>query len=160
DARNVVSGNTRTGILIQGTGNIVQGNYVGTSASGTVAVPNVGLQSGIFIQQGVLNRILDNVVSGNAVHAVTICCVGATRNAVQGNFIGTDPTGMVRVANGGIGVDVVSGANNVIGGAGAARNVISGNQTGMQIRTGATGTLVQNNYIGVNAAGTAALPNG
>ena len=47
-----------------------------------------------------------------------------------------------------------------MGGPGAARNVISGNGTGMQIRTGAAGTVVQNNYIGVNAAGTAAIFNG
>ena len=43
---------------------------------------------------------------------------------------------------------------------GAARNIISGNGTGMQIRTGAVGTLVQNNYIGVAASGTAAISNG
>jgi hypothetical protein len=35
-----------------------------------------------------------------------------------------------------IGVDIVSATNTVVGGAGAARNIISGNGTGMQMRTG------------------------
>ena len=38
--------------------------------------------------------------------------------------------------------------------------MISGNGTGIQIRTSASGTKVQNNYIGLNAAGTAAIFNG
>ena len=49
----------------------------------------------------------------------------------------------------------------MIGGTTAAdRNVISGNAAGMAIaNSGTSGNLVQGNYIGLNAAGTAALPN-
>ena len=38
--------------------------------------------------------------------------------------------------------------------------MISGNGTGIQIRTSASGTMVQNNYIGLNAAGTQPISNG
>ena len=122
-------------------------------------MPNAGVQSGISINGASSNTVRGNVVSGNTQHAVTIFGTASSGNVVQSNFIGTDPTGTLRIANGGIGVDVVSARNTVIGGPGAARNIISGNGTGIQIRTGATGTRVENNYIGINAAGTAAIAN-
>src|SRR5262249_13114286 len=52
--------------------------------------------------------------------------------------------------------------NNTIGGAvTGAGNVISGNTgDGLRINSGQSGTLVQGNMIGTNAAGNAALANG
>src|SRR4029079_1445119 len=47
----------------------------------------------------------------------------------------------------------------IVGGPGLARNVISGNGTGIQIRTGAAGTKVPGNYIGLNAAGASPVFN-
>ena len=128
--------------------------------------PNLGIQSGVFINGAPGNTVggtapgAGNVVSGNANHAVTVVGAAAIGSVIQGNFIGTDPTGTIRVANVGIGVDIVSAVNTTIGGAGAARNVISGNGAGIQIRTNASGTIIQGNHIGVNAAGTAAIGNG
>ena len=163
-ARNIISGNTTSGVALlnnTATANLIQGNYIGLNAGGTAAVPNQGVQSGINITNGASsNSVIGNVVSGNTQHAVTVFGTTTNANVIQGNFIGTDPTGLVRLANGGIGVDVVSASNTVVGGVGAARNIISGNGTGMQLRTGAVGTLVQNNYIGVAASGTAAISNG
>jgi hypothetical protein len=162
-ARNIISGNTTSGVALvnaTATANLIQGNYIGLNAGGTAAVPNQGVQSGINITNGAsTNSVIGNVVSGNTQHAVTVFGATTNANVIQGNFIGTDPTGNVRLANGGIGVDVVSASNTVVGGAGSARNIISGNGTGMQIRTGAAGTLVQNNYIGAAASGTAAISN-
>ena len=143
------------------TANLIQGNFIGLNAGGTAAVPNQGVQSGINITNGAsANSVIGNVVSGNTQHAVTVFGSTTNANVIQGNIIGTDPTGLIRLANGGIGVDVVSATNTVVGGVGAARNIIAGNGTGIQIRTGAAGTLVQNNYIGVAASGTAAISNG
>jgi uncharacterized repeat protein (TIGR01451 family) len=163
-ARNIISGNTTVGVALvnsTATANLIQGNYIGLSAGGTAAVPNLGVQGGINITNGASsNSVIGNVVSGNTQHAVTVFGTTTNANVIQGNFIGTDPTGLIRLANGGIGVDVVSATNTVVGGVGAARNIISGNGTGMQMRTGAAGTLVQNNYIGVAASGTAAISNG
>src|SRR5262249_29123273 len=103
-----------------------------------------------------------NVISGNTGAAgVLITGPNATGNQVLGNFIGTNVTGTAAVANTQDGVRIEAGANNnTIGGTtAAARNVISGNlAAGIQI-TGTSGNVVQGNYLGINAAGTAALAN-
>ncbi len=168
-ARNIISGNQGTAVSILGaasTGNVVQGNYLGTDVTGTLAIPNLSIQSGVFIQGGSNNLVggtaagAGNVVSGNANHAITVVGSTASGNIIQGNLVGTDPTGQVRVANTGIAIDIVSAVNTIIGGPGAARNVISGNGTGIQIRTGATGNVVQGNLIGTNVNGTGSISNG
>jgi uncharacterized repeat protein (TIGR01451 family) len=166
-ARNLISGNQGSGVTITGgSGNLVQGNLVGTDASGTSAVPNLGIQSGIFINAASGNTIggpaagEGNVISGNQTHAVTVVGAASANNVIQGNLIGTTLTGMNRLANGGIGIDIVSAVNTTIGGPGAARNVISGNGTGIQLRTGATGNVVAGNYIGTDVLGTGAIGNG
>ena len=168
-ARNLISGNQGSGVVFLGdttTGNVVQGNFIGTTVGGTGALPNLGIQSGVFINGAPNNTVggtapgAGNVVSGNANHAVTVVGPAAIGNVIQGNFIGTDPTGTIRVANVGIGVDIVSATNTIIGGPGAARNVISGNGLGIQVRTNASGTVIRGNNIGTNAAGTAPISNG
>jgi hypothetical protein len=87
---------------------------------------------------------------------------GASGCMISGNFIGTDATGNAGLGNLGPGIFAINASpNNVIGGtAPAARNVISGNNHGGVIlgNTGTTGNLVQGNFIGLNAAGTAAIP--
>src|SRR5262249_17835437 len=89
--------------------------------------------------------------------------LGATSNVVLGNFIGTDVTGAVALGNVLDGVKITSGAtNNTVGGSVAsARNIISGNaEHGVYIFGGGTnGNVVLGNYVGTNAAGTAALGN-
>ncbi|MDQ2783778.1 MAG: hypothetical protein M3Y58_02110 [Chloroflexota bacterium] len=85
-------------------------------------------------------------------------------NVVQANYIGTDPTGGASVANG-TGIYIATASNNLIGGTvAAARNIISGNNgIGISIdgTVGGTptGNIIQGNYIGLNAAGTALVQN-
>ncbi len=93
---------------------------------------------------------------------ISINGVAATNNTVSGNYIGTDYKGTVGAANG-FGIIISGGAqSNTVGGTSAAeRNVISGNtNTAIEI-TGANTDLnmVQGNYIGTDAAGTASLGN-
>lgn len=80
-------------------------------------------------------------------------------NNITGNFIGTDSNGTVARPGTGSGLSINnSSASNVIGGTTlAARNLISGNPTGISISGGATSNVVSGNLIGTNAAGTAAL---
>src|SRR5688572_13279696 len=87
---------------------------------------------------------------------------GAGGNTIQGNFFGTDPTGTIRRANF-VSVEVFDSPNNTIGGTTpAARNLISGNSPGQGILIQSplsTGNVVAGNFIGTNAAGSAALNN-
>jgi CSLREA domain-containing protein len=79
-------------------------------------------------------------------------------NTIQGNFIGTNPAGIFASANlNGIAIGN-SNANTIGGLTPDKRNIISGNQIGLQITSG-TGNLVQGNLIGTDAAGTSALGN-
>ena len=90
-------------------------------------------------------------------------------NVIEGNFIGTDATGLVGLGNTDAGIAVRDSRDNRIGGTlPAARNVISGTKvsflnTGQGIAiTGPSsiGNLVQGNFIGTDAAGAQALSNG
>ena len=165
-AGNLCSGNAWSGMSFWGgavTGNVAQGNYLGTDASRTVALPNgTGLSFGIGANNntaGGTSASARNLLSGNNSYAVRITGAGTNQNVVQGNYIGTQANGNVaqRVANVGYGVRIESGAqSNTIGGTVAdARNVISGNTLeGVSIcNTGTTGNTVCGNCIGLNATG-------
>jgi hypothetical protein len=87
-------------------------------------------------------------------------------NRVEGNFIGTDPTGRgVGPGNAEAGVSIFGGERNTVGGnTPAARNLISANGgAGVELFGPSLGTRankVQNNYIGTDKFGTGALANG
>jgi uncharacterized repeat protein (TIGR01451 family) len=87
---------------------------------------------------------------------------GAKNSLVQGNFIGTNATGTAAAGNTN-GLFILSSAQgNTIGGAAAAeRNLISGNTTaGISMGNSLTSSnVIENNYIGTNASGTAAIAN-
>ncbi len=159
-ARNVISGNSWCGIGIGGIGgNVVQGNYIGTDATGTVALNNPG--TGIWIVNGSPNNLVGgpengagNVISGNADYGVMVS--SGSGNAVQGNYIGTDVSGTMKIPNG-TGVAVRTETTVVGGTTQGAGNLISGNsQYGVDL---GGGSLLQGNLIGTNAAGTASLGN-
>ena len=111
-----------------------------------------------------------NVISGNPGDGISLKNAGTSGVTVEGNDIGTDPSGTVAMANG-IGVSIAGAMANTIGGLVAvARNVISGNTTdGIQITSSPPGpaigpaaslNVVEGNYIGTNAAGNGVLANG
>lgn len=169
-ARNIVSGNTESGVAIEGnvaTNNLVQGNYIGTDATGMLAIPNG--QYGVRLVLGAWANIVGgtnsgagNVISGNTSSGVDIS-TGAHDNRIQGNFIGTTKTGTAALGNMQLGVALSAATNNLIGGnSAAARNVISGNsQSGIfLLGSNARSNRIEGNYIGVGATGTSALPNG
>jgi parallel beta-helix repeat protein len=157
--RNVISGGG-TGVYIaySGTdGNLVKGNYIGTNASGTAAVPNQ--LAGVVINQGAQNNTVEgNVISGTLHEGMLIGDSGTDGNVVKDNYIGTNAAGTGPIPNGEWGVGITDGAqNNTVEG-----NVISGNGTcGVGIGgSGADSNVVKGNYIGTDAAGTGAIPNG
>jgi hypothetical protein len=170
-ARNVISGNSGDGVEItdSGTsGNVVAGNLIGTDVTGTVGFGNEG--DGVAIQGGATNNTVGgstaasrNIISGNSGDGVALIGPGTSGNVVAGNFIGTNVNGTAALANVGDGVAIQDGAtSNTVGGTTAgARNVISGNSgDGVAlIGPGTSGNVVAGNFIGINAAGTAALGN-
>lgn len=168
-ARNVISGNVAAGVDIATSGNKVQGNFIGTNATGSAALANTAF--GVFLHDGATANEVGsavrgggNVISGNTSEGVRISGAGTTANKVQGNFIGTDATGNSALANSLNGIRIAGGASeNLVGGLTAlARNVVSGNTSrGVQIDgAGSDGNVVQGNFVGTNAAGMTAVPNG
>ena len=169
--RNVVSGNTNCGILLNTNAgeNRIAGNLIGTNAVGRGAVGNGWW--GVCIWNGASLNIIGgsetqnrNIISGNVNSGLTIGNSGVISNTISGNFIGTDIDGMFAVANGYAGIEIVDGARyNVIGGVEPSqRNLISGNQfEGIIINdTGTAKNSVIGNYIGTNITGKAKLSNG
>ena len=104
-----------------------------------------------------------NVISGNNFQGVTISGTGTKSNTVADNFIGTNNAGTAALPNTSAGISIFGGAqSNIIGGPTAAsRNIISGNTfQGITISdSGTKSNQVLSNYVGLNAAGTAAIPN-
>ncbi|HZM91026.1 MAG TPA: hypothetical protein VFF31_31180 [Blastocatellia bacterium] len=81
-------------------------------------------------------------------------------NVIEGNFIGTDPSGTARLGNFS-GVEINS-AGNIIGGiTPQSRNIISGNYGSgiFLLNSSATGNLIQGNFIGPDKSGNADLGN-
>src|SRR5581483_5122260 len=162
-ARNVISGNESDGVHIGGvTGTVVSGNFIGTDGAGdgAVATHRAGVEldgtaSGNTI--GGTTPGARNVISGN--NLIGVLLDPAQGNTIEGNYIGTTQSGSQALGNG-TGVDLANSSGNTIGGTGAgARNVISGNVTGVQLREGAASNVVEGNYIGTDAAGTADVGN-
>ena len=163
--RNVISGNKQDGIFIQAStsANTVAGNFIGVTAGGTNALPN--LFNGITLSNAPANLVggissgAGNLISGNANFGVQLLA-GANSNVLQKNFIGTDRTGSAGVPNMLSGVRVESEANTI--GTIGAGNLISGNgQDGIfLVGAGARSNLVQANFIGTVSNGTAGLGNG
>lgn len=74
---------------------------------------------------------------------------------VEGNFIGTDPLGVLDRGNGWGGVLTSGGSNNTIGGTTPeARNIISGNSGGDGVRIVTPAGVVGNNRVEGNLIGT------
>jgi hypothetical protein len=99
--------------------------------------------------------------TGTFIDAAGINIRNGGGHTIQGNYIGTD--GTAADPNAYAGILLNNSANNVIGGTtAAARNVIAGNRgVGVYIANPlSTGNKVQGNYIGTDAAGTHAVPNG
>jgi len=138
-------GRTNAVILIELNGSIENGSTTGVGLTITGGSTQVfGLAIGGWATAGILLQ-------------------GGGGDWVWGNFIGTNAAGTSAHANA-TGVRASSGAAHLIGGPGQLHslgaqfmNLISGNGTGIDAQ--ASGTVMEQNIVGLNAAGDQALPN-
>jgi len=156
--RNVISGNTTEGMFVGAfTGGTIQGNYFGTNAAGTAAVPN---GTGVVLAGGGGSGILiggspgENLISGNVANGIDV--EGSVDVTIRSNLIGTDVNGTAAIPNG-IGING-GGPGLVIGGTTSSQgNLVSGNAIGMNLF--ADGMTVQGNFVGVDDSHLVPLPN-
>lgn len=112
--------------------------------------------TGIFV--GGRGHVVIRGMTINGSLSDAIYLTGAGGNIIEGNRIGTDVSGTMRIGNLGQGVRIES-PNNLIGGTTSrARNLISGNDSGIQVS--ADENVIVGNYIGTDAGGTRVLGNG
>ena len=165
--RNVISGNEGSGVYVLNCrSNVIQGNLIGTSVSGTTALGNstngISLYNAAYNQIGGAAPAARNIISGNGWNGIGLTGAGTTGNLVQGNYIGTSINGNLALANAAAGVALNSAPGNTIGGTDAgAGNLLSGNsQVGLNLTgPGADNNLVQGNLIGTDVSGRSALGN-
>lgn len=158
---NLASGNAGDyGILVASpSGTVVDGNRVGTDASGGMAVPNRG---GIAVTTGNGHVVRDNLVSGNLERGIFARLpVGqSVRHEIRENRVGTNAAGNDGLGNGLTGLDVggVVVEENVVAGSGGdgiqsvgAGDVIRGNEVrgsfSAGIRVTGTDTAIVDNVV-------------
>jgi len=188
--KNVISGNTLSGIRIDGPGdNLVRSNFIGLVGAGNAALANGGSDTandreGILITGagsqtiggttlgpdpgGGVERVnLDgNVISGNRGNGVLILNTASGNNTVVGNLIGLngDPTTVPAAATHGTSA-VGNTLNGIdIGATSGANliqdNVVSGNALHGVLVESTGSTTLTGNRAGTNRQGLAAVGNG
>ncbi len=165
-ASNVISANGNYGVSVAGNLNSVWGNIIGLNAAGTSALGNSYAGIGIFSGSqsnliGGVTRSARNVISRNKGQGIYLGSSLTSKNLIQGNYIGLNAAGAAALSNSWSGIELSGGPTaNIIGGAGGARNFISGNGNyGISINNGANGNIIQGNTIGLNGTNGAAIPN-
>jgi hypothetical protein len=158
---------TGAGVIIDGDKKGLPCLVIDSSGNSVHSLQIQSCHTGIWLKPGGDNNVVGgpkegqgNVVSENTNVGIQI---DGNANVVQGNYLGTDPTGTEARPNGMEGIWIAPDAtDNLIGGSEPGeRNVISGNKLfGINIGgVGATGNIVKGNLIGVDASGENRLQN-
>ncbi|HYK43396.1 MAG TPA: CSLREA domain-containing protein [Thermoanaerobaculia bacterium] len=142
--RNLLSGDTQGAFIELGaTGTLIQGNFIGSDKTGTIALT----VNGIGIDNASDMMILNNLVSGNGQGGIDIS-TGSGNVVVQGNLIGTQANGTGPLPNGNFGGIYITSGNNTIGGTGAGQpNTIAFNNGFGVIPNGGTDNFISGNSI-------------
>jgi len=155
--RNVISGNER-GISLEydSPGNLIQGNYIGTDATGTFKIGN---QASAAIELYAPNNTIGglvaaarNLISGNK-YGIIISGADTSGNKIQGNYFGTKADGTGSIPNSYAAVFIRYATNNMIGGTEAgAGNLIAGNAFNGIYAVSGSGNAFLSNSIHSNAS--------
>jgi hypothetical protein len=148
---------SQTNTLTNGDNAVLLIELTGTNVFNLSAFEGLTITAGSSTVQGL---IINGFVGDSSHDGSGIKITGKGGNVVAGNFIGTDRNGTAKVANA-YGVMINGSADNIVGGSmPAARNVISGNSSGVDIENaGAVNNLVLGNFIGTDRNGTAEIAN-
>ncbi|HOW26549.1 MAG TPA: right-handed parallel beta-helix repeat-containing protein, partial [Bacteroidales bacterium] len=167
EKRNVISGNINNGVYLDwDISNItIQGNYIGTDKTGTVALGNG--DNGIYLYGdndfnliGGTSACSRNIISGNGTISGNESCGifgeygDYNDNTIIGNYIGTGVTGTEILGNAHNGIFIKQEINNnVIGGTAAGEgNIITHNGwAGINLREEYTGNVSICNQISGNS---------
>ncbi|HEX6639766.1 MAG TPA: hypothetical protein VF215_01570, partial [Thermoanaerobaculia bacterium] len=149
---NAISGHDPgAGIQIDGVMTDVIGNRIGTSANGGSALPNA---TGIVLNGddnyvGGIGPGDRNLISGNSGDGIVI---NSNDNEISKNWIGTNFSGTVALANGSHGILVTgTAANNEIG-LPLGNRIAFNTQEGIQLSTTGVGNIIRTNEIYSNGA--------
>jgi parallel beta-helix repeat protein len=166
---NLVSGNRRDGVKITAgsRGNVLNGNFIGTSVTGNAPLGNRA--NGVWIDDADRNSLVGckfvnnpfvyyNVISGNGQNGLRI--TNSDDVTVQGNFLGIGANNTAVIANrlDGILVDG-SSANTQVGGVIPLGNVSAGNGANGIAVTGRAHGFITFNTFGGLLAFKGAAPN-
>lgn len=143
--------------------NTVTGCFLGTSIAGDANQSEAYDGWGVYIDNvpnitiGGTNASDRNLILGG----IKIKGTSASNIVVKGNFIGTDYTGNVDLEESEHGISVSDSAQGVIIGGTtlAERNIISGNNRGIDVQAGSDQIQIINNYIGLGANGSSQVGN-
>jgi hypothetical protein len=160
-ARNVIAGNEQDGVSLRSGAeeNAVVGNYIGTNASGTGAVPNttgIDLAFGDTIDNSIggTQDGAGNLVSGNEFDGIFINN-SAGPNTVQGNRVGVDANGNA-LGNGGAGIEISNSSQTTVGGTatGSGNTVAYNDASGMVVTFSnrGVGNPIRGNAVFANEA--------
>jgi len=165
-SRNVFAGTggTKAGtLMIQGTDNVVQGNYIGVDATGAAALPpNVATNC---IEVGLTGAATNTLIGGDAAGAgnvifagnigINLHSNGSSGATIQGNHIGVNAAGDAALGAGLLGIEAFEMPDITIGGSTpVAGNVMAGFANVVNVGNSATNVVIRGNHIGIDASGT------
>lgn len=156
--RNIFSGNRYGGIEISdnGTdGNIIKGNFIGTSVTGNTALPNL---FGIGVSSLVSGTVIDsNVISGNSTFGIALTD-NTDGTLVTKNRIGIGADGTTDLGNKYCGIIMANGTyENTIGGTNEGNYIAYNDSSGIVIMDNTTlknkiseNSIFENEYLGID----------
>jgi hypothetical protein len=160
-AGNVIATWAAIGIIFQGSGdnNRIQGNLIGTDATGTVRFGGGQVGVEYYVGTGTSNKIggaaagEGNLVSGASIAGVLLYAGSSADLLVQGNSIGTDITGTVPLGNA-TGIQADGEMGGMIGGtvANAGNRIAFNSSLGVSLTSSATAMAILGNDIYSNGS--------
>ena len=144
---NIISGNAGDGVVIGGSNCVLEGNLIGTNATGTAAVANGVYGIAVVTPDATIggtSASAANIISGNGGGVI----IDASPCLVEGNLIGTNQVGTAAVGNTSAGILVAASGATIGGTSAGAGNIIAFNGgPGVATLPGVTGTTIRYNAI-------------